>query len=105
MALLWHLRYQNSFYKSKSQPPSISASTCCLRDAQIIQSYGSVSGSFTSGDMLAVLFVGPMEPATKRGFVWIFCGKFISYFAGNLPTHSSIHTFFKMVISHTDGGS
>jgi hypothetical protein len=26
-------------------------------------------GSFTSGDMLAVLFVGPMEPATNLGFL------------------------------------
>ena len=25
-------------------------------------------GSLTSGDILAVLLVGPIEPATKRGF-------------------------------------
>ena len=51
-----------------SLPPSINASTCCLyairKSSKVTALY---PGSFTSGDILAVLFVGPIEPATKRG--------------------------------------
>jgi hypothetical protein len=64
-ALLWHLRYQNSFYQIAT---AIHKRFCCLyamrKSSKVTALY---PGSFTSGDMLAVLFVGPMEPATKRG--------------------------------------
>jgi hypothetical protein len=44
-----------------------------VRNAQIIKVTALYPGSFTSGDMLAVLIYG---------FVWILAGKFIGYFAG-----------------------
>ncbi len=56
-----------------STPPSINASVCCLyatrNSSKVIALY---SGLFTSGDKLAVLFVGPILPATKRGLLG-FC--------------------------------
>jgi hypothetical protein len=69
-------------------------------------SYGSVSGSFTSGDILAVLFVGPIDPATKRGLSGFFGCKFIGYFAGNFSgLKSSRKQDPLMVIGHSDRGS
>jgi hypothetical protein len=53
-----------------------------VRNTQIIKVTALYPGSFTSGDILAVLFVGPIEPATKRVCL-DFCCKFISYFTGN----------------------
>jgi 5-methyltetrahydrofolate--homocysteine methyltransferase len=61
---------------------SIKASTCCL---YAIRNSSKVTalypGSLTSGDMLAVLFVGPIEPATKRGL------------CGSLAVNSSATSF------------
>ena len=54
---------------NKSTPPSIKASTCCLyamRNSSKVTALNS--GLLTSGLKLAVRFVGPILPATKRGF-------------------------------------
>jgi rubredoxin len=64
--LLWHLRYQNSFYQNKSLTTIHKASLLLVRNAQIIKVTALYPGSFTSGDILAVLFVGPLNH-TKRG--------------------------------------
>ena len=53
---------------NKSTPPSTKASTCCLYAILNSSKVTALKpGSFTSGDILAVLFVGPIDPATKRG--------------------------------------
>jgi hypothetical protein len=51
---------------NKSLPPSINY-LLLVCNTQIIKVTALYPGSFTSGDILAVLFVGPIEPATKRG--------------------------------------
>jgi hypothetical protein len=100
--LLWHLRYQNSFYKSKSQPPSISASTCCLyamrKSSKVTALY---PGSFTSGDILvSVCWTDGTRYKTR--FVWILAVNSSATSRAILPTHS-IHThILQMVIGHTD---
>ena len=59
--------------KRRSDPPSINPKTCSLyaitNSSNVIALY---PGSLTSGDMLAVLFVGPIEPATYLFFTGVF---------------------------------
>ena len=53
---------------NKSTPPSTKASICALY--AILKSSNVTAlnpGSLTSGDMLAVRFVGPIDPATNLG--------------------------------------
>ena len=52
-----------------STPPSIKASICCLYATAISSKLTArYPGLFTSGEIEQVRFVGPMAPATKRGF-------------------------------------
>jgi hypothetical protein len=63
-------------------------------------------GSFTSGDILAVLFVGPIEPATKRGLSGFLAVHSSATSRAILPIRSSIHKqCLQMIIGHSDSRS
>ena len=69
------MRVSNTVSTSKiSTPPSISPEICSLYDSfNLSKEIARNAGFSTSGDIDAVLLVGPIDPATNLGFSLVEC--------------------------------